>query len=187
MLFFSGLILASIPIPLKQMRKKPIEFLVLLFFIVLLFFLTGLRNTGEGNTHPLFLIFSGAIAVCAMILPGISGSYILVLLGQYRLIAEAGRDGDFFTLSFFFIGVGIGILSFVRLLRFFLDNFNSLTMAALTGMMIGSLNGIWPLNFSTAGLGSTALWLGGLAFSLLGFLLVLSLEFLPKKLGGASS
>ena len=125
---------------------------MLLFFIVLLFFVTGLRDAGEGNAHPLFLVFSGAIAICAMILPGISGSYILVLLGQYKLIAEAGRDGDFFTLAFFFTGVIVGILSFVRPLRFFLDNFKSLTMAALTGMIIGSLNGIWPLNYSTAGL-----------------------------------
>lgn len=182
--FFSGLIIASIPIPLRQMRKKAPEILLLLFFTGLLFFLTGLTDAARGNAHPLFLIFSGALAICAMILPGISGSYILVLLGQYRLIAEAGRDGNFFILAFFFLGIFIGLLSFVKLLRFLLDNFKSLTMAALTGMMLGSLNGIWPLRFSTAGIDSLSLWIGGISIALLGAFLVLSLELLSKKSGG---
>ena len=181
--FFNGLIIASIPIPLRRMRKKVLEFSVLFLFALFLFFLTSLKDSGEGSLHPLYLVFSGALSICAMILPGISGSYILVILGQYRLVAEAARDGDFFVLSFFIIGIITGLFSFVRLLRFLLARFESLSMAGLTGMMLGSLHGIWPLKFTDASIQeSPSFWLGGLAAVFLGALIVFSLEYFSKKL-----
>ncbi|MCB1327619.1 MAG: DUF368 domain-containing protein [Leptospiraceae bacterium] len=107
----------------------------------------------EGDHNLLFVFFSGALAICAMILPGISGAYILVLLGQYRFVAESARDflktlepGHGLVLLAFLGGVVVGIFSFVRLLKVLLARYHSLTMAALTGLMIGSLRYIWAPN-----------------------------------------
>lgn len=121
------------------------------------------RLISEGSTWPPYVLFSGALAICAMILPGISGAYILVILGQYKLVVSALRDtarglpdllrgqelapgfGDaVVTVAFFVVGVAVGIFSFVRILRYVLKNYPSLTMAILTGLMIGSLRGLWP-------------------------------------------
>ncbi len=179
--FFSGLILISITIPLRQMQKRIREMTLLLISGVSFFFLTSLQNTGEGDTRPLILLLSGALSICVMILPGISGSYVLVLLGQYRLIAEAARDGDFSILVFFITGMIIGILLFVRILRFFLHRYLSLSMAVLTGMMIGSLNGIWPLRFVTEEMESIELWLGGMAMAIVGCFVVILLEYLSSR------
>ncbi len=185
--FFTGLILISITIPLREIKKTWLDFSILFSFMILFFFLTSLSGGTEANSHPLVLMLSGALAICVMILPGISGSYVLVLLGQYKLIAQAGRDLDVSVLAFFGLGTLVGIFAFVRILRFFLHRFFSQTMAALTGMMIGSLNGIWPLHFKPQDADQITLWLGGCGMVSAGAALVLIMEYLSAKLGKATN
>lgn len=91
-----------------------------------------------------FVFVSGAIAICAMILPGISGSFILVLLGKYQYVLDAVNHRDVLTLFIFAMGTATGLLCFVRLLSWFLNRYHDLTLATLIGLMLGSLRKIWP-------------------------------------------
>ena len=87
---------------------------------------------------------SGAFAICAMILPGISGAFILVLLGAYKPILDAVDNRDFKVISVVGIGAIIGLLSFSRVLKWLFTNYKNYTLSVLTGFIIGSLNKIWP-------------------------------------------
>ncbi|GAB3388265.1 DUF368 domain-containing protein [Azotobacter armeniacus] len=93
---------------------------------------------------PLSLFFAGAIAICAMILPGVSGSFLLVLMGLYSFVLDAVKGFDLPVLLVFAAGCACGLLSFARLLSWMLDNMRNLTLTFLTGLMIGSLNKVWP-------------------------------------------
>ncbi|MFC4728748.1 DUF368 domain-containing protein [Coralloluteibacterium thermophilus] len=93
---------------------------------------------------PLVLFLGGAIAICAMILPGISGSFILVLLGLYPAVLLAVRTLDIPILAVFAAGCALGLLSFARLLSWLLSAWRNLTMAFLTGLVLGSLGKVWP-------------------------------------------
>ncbi len=91
-----------------------------------------------------FILLSGAIAICAMILPGISGAFVLLLLGKYQFIMQAVSTFDVPILVIFAIGAAVGIISFSHLLSWLLKHWHDLTVALLMGFMIGSLNKIWP-------------------------------------------
>ena len=91
-----------------------------------------------------FLIFSGAIASCAMILPGISGSYILLLIGIYPVVMTAITERNITILSAIAIGVIIGLLSFSKLLKWLFAHYKQEMLVVLTGIMLGSLNKVWP-------------------------------------------
>lgn len=93
---------------------------------------------------PWFLFLSGAVAICAMILPGISGAFILVLLGKYLFVLEAVNSRDFYTLGLVAAGAVIGLIVFSRLLGWLFQNFHDLTISILAGLMLGSLRKIWP-------------------------------------------
>jgi putative membrane protein len=141
---FFGLIACSIPIIACQMEKNLKSVSLLLISALLMFLLMGDAGTLEGSTSLLYVFISGAIAICAMILPGISGSYILVLMGQYLIVLDALKNKDLAIISVFILGIIVGIISFTRLLKFLLSNHHSATIAALTGIMLGSLRAIWP-------------------------------------------
>jgi len=91
-----------------------------------------------------FTFLSGMVAICAMILPGISGSYILLIFGKYEFILNSLLEFEFTVISTFVLGCLIGILSFSRLVSWFLHHYHDLTISMLAGFMIGSLNKIWP-------------------------------------------
>ncbi|MFT5781902.1 MAG: putative membrane protein [Pseudomonas sp.] len=93
---------------------------------------------------PFTLFCAGAIAICAMILPGISGSFILVLLGLYGVVLAAVNNLNVLLLGFFASGCLLGLISFASLLRWVLTRWRDLSLAFLTGLMLGSLNKIWP-------------------------------------------
>jgi putative membrane protein len=94
--------------------------------------------------HPAFLFLCGAIAICAMLLPGISGSFILLILGKYAYILAAVGKLDLLVILPFVLGCLTGILSFSRLLKWLLDRWHDTMLAALIGLLIGSLWRIWP-------------------------------------------
>lgn len=93
---------------------------------------------------PLSLFFAGAIAICAMILPGVSGSFLLVLMGLYGFVLDAVKGFDLEVLVVFAAGCACGLLSFARLLSWLLGHLRNLTLAFLAGLMLGSLNKVWP-------------------------------------------
>lgn len=142
--FFFGLIVASIVLVLRRVRRwTPAAVLLLLTFAVAMYWLVGVTPHEMPHT-PLFLFFSGALAICAMILPGISGAFILVLLGQYHYVLEAVVTQDWLTLVIVAAGCAVGLLLFARVLKWLFGHYHDLTVAALIGLMIGSLRKIWP-------------------------------------------
>jgi putative membrane protein len=142
--FFLGLIVAS-AIYVGRTIKKWDKGTVLsgIAGIVAAYFIT-IISPAEANTTWWFIFLSGAIAICAMILPGISGSFILVLLGMYKFILSAVGDLNIPVLLVFIAGAAMGIIAFSNLLSWLLKNYHRLTIAVLTGFMVGSLNKVWP-------------------------------------------
>jgi len=142
--FFFGLILASIWFVAKQIPKWNFNIiLALIIGAAIAIYIVTLPPMGA-NTNLWFLFLAGSIAVCAMILPGISGAFILVLLGAYKTVTEAAHNFDLKTLAVVALGAIVGLLSFSRLLKWLFDNYSSITLAVLTGFIAGSLNKIWP-------------------------------------------
>ncbi len=143
--FFFGLVLASIIYIAKQITKWNIlAFVFLITGAFLAYYITTLNPLVSENSSPVFIFIAGAIAICAMILPGISGSFILVLLGAYKPVLDALNNKDFKTILIFMAGAIIGLLTFSRVLKWLFKHYKNLTLAALTGFIIGSLNKIWP-------------------------------------------
>ena len=142
--FFFGLVLASIIFVLKKINQwNSAVFLGLILGGVFAYQLTQLNALGNSDSNW-YLFLSGAIAICAMILPGISGAFILVILGSYANVLQALNDKDIAKITIFMTGALIGILSFSRLLKWLFKRFKNMTLAVLTGFMIGALSKIWP-------------------------------------------
>jgi putative membrane protein len=143
--FFFGLVLASVIYIAKQITKwNFISIFALILGVFVAYYITTLNPLVSENSSSLYMFFAGAIAICAMILPGISGSFILVLLGAYKPVLDAVNDRDFKTIIVFMIGAVVGLLSFSKVLKWLFANYKNYTLAALTGFIIGSLNKIWP-------------------------------------------
>lgn len=142
--FFFGLVLASTWFVSKDIKKwnwKSISSYIA--GIVIAYYIT-IATPASTPTNLAFIFLCGAIAICAMILPGISGSFILVLLGKYFYIMEAVKNLDFLILIVFACGAIIGITSFSRVLSYALKNWHDVTISVLAGFMLGSLNKVWP-------------------------------------------
>jgi putative membrane protein len=143
--FFFGLVLASILFVAKQISKwNFVTVLFLIFGAVIAFYITTLQPMVTENSSPLFIFIAGALAICAMILPGISGAFILVLLGAYKPVLEAIHDKNFKLLIILIAGAVVGLLSFSKILNWLFNNYKNFTLAVLTGFILGSLNKIWP-------------------------------------------
>ena len=142
--FFFGLVLASTWFVSKDIKHW--NWKTILSFVagsLMAFFIT-VATPAETPSNLLFIFLCGAIAICAMILPGISGSFILVLLGKYFYIMEAVKTLNISVILVFMGGAAIGITSFSRVLSFALGKFHDITIAVLAGFMLGSLNKVWP-------------------------------------------
>ena len=142
--FFFGLVVASIFFVGKEITKwNPGTVIVLVIGALLAFFITELPVSENSDSLP-YLFMSGALAICAMILPGISGAFILVLLGSYKTILDAVHERDIKIVATVGLGAIIGLLSFARLLKWMFNHYKNITLALLTGFILGSLNKIWP-------------------------------------------
>ena len=142
--FFFGLVLASI---ISVRNRVTIWssgcFVAMVLGAVGAYILVGFVPV-ETTEAAWFMFLSGAIALCAMILPGISGSFILVLLGKYSQLLNAVVQQDFVTLIVFACGGIVGLITFARVLRWLFHHYHNVTVAALIGLMIGSLRKVWP-------------------------------------------
>lgn len=142
--FFFGLIVASAIYVARTIKKWNIPTVVAgIAGIIVAYFITVI-TPAEANTTTWFIFVSGAIAICAMILPGISGSFILVLLGMYKFVLDAVGNLQIAVILTFMVGAAIGIITFSNILSWLLKKFHNQTIAVLAGFMVGSLNKVWP-------------------------------------------
>jgi putative membrane protein len=142
--FFFGLILASALILLRQVKRwSPTPIVSLLLGVCIAVFIALSPQVAINATLPMVFL-SGFLAICAMILPGISGSFILVLLGMYGTVLGALKSLDLVFIAVFAFGAAGGLMCFSRILHWLLSRYHELTMALLTGFLFGSLTVVWP-------------------------------------------
>ena len=175
--FFLGLILASAYILYTKLDNFNIKLILIsIIGIILSYIFVGLNPIA--TNHSLVVIFiSGLIAICAMILPGISGSFLLLLLGQYQYMLNALNSRNLIEIFVFGIGAVIGILGFSKLLNYLLERYESATMAFLIGIMVGTLR--LPVMKITATIQGS--WIPCIILALIAFALIIVLEKKFKK------
>ncbi len=142
--FFFGLIIASAYTIAQKVKQWNISTIISLVVGIVVAYYITIATPAETPTDWWFIVLSGSIAICAMILPGISGSFILLLLKKYQYITGAIKDFDITTILLFCIGAGVGLISFSHVLSYLFKKFHDQTIAILTGFMLGSLNVVWP-------------------------------------------
>lgn len=142
--FFFGLVLASTWFVTKDIKGWNWKTVAGFVGCAVIAYYITVATPAETSTNLMFIFLCGAIAICAMILPGISGSFILVLLGKYFYVMEAVKTLDLVVLGVFAFGAALGITSFSRVLSYALKNFRNITLSVLSGFMLGSLNKVWP-------------------------------------------
>jgi len=155
---FMGMILASVVILFRQITKKTFACgIAMVLGVAVAYFVTTMNPMAGQDSNLLYVFGCGVVAICAMILPGISGSYILLILGEYAPIIARVKDlahgqttlNDFLTLCVFGTGCVLGLLSFSRLLKFLLKNYHGVMLSLLTGFMLGSITCLWPFQRMT--------------------------------------
>lgn len=198
--FFFGLIVASSWIVLRHIDQWNANRMSGLAIGTLLAYLITSLSPASIEPSYLMVFLSGMIAICAMILPGISGSFILLLLGMYTFVLSAIKNFEFLTLTIFLMGCVTGILSFSRLLSWAFNHYREMTLAVLGGFLIGSLNKVWPWKYTLAYrlnssgesvplieqnvmpaayqelTGADSLWMIGIALAILGLVMVILIE-----------
>lgn len=142
--FFFGLVFASIFFVGKQVKQWGLPPVVAFILGAIIAYMITILPASGSNDALWYLFLSGSIAICAMILPGISGSFILVLLGSYSTVLNAIHERDLMVIAVVGAGAVIGLLSFARVLKLMFAKYHDLTVALLSGFLLGSLNKIWP-------------------------------------------
>lgn len=141
---FFGLVLASAIYIMRPIKWYRPQYLFLCFVGIVVAASISVMTPTQVNPSAIIIIGSGAVAICAMILPGISGSFILLLLGMYSVIIAAVKALELSTLALFAVGCIVGIMMFSRVLAWLLDRFHDATMMLLSGFMLGALVKLWP-------------------------------------------
>lgn len=152
--FFFGLVLASVSVPWASIEKKTFrEYALLVLTFLFVFLALSLDPLAiEQAPSPLYFFIGGAVAICAMVLPGISGSFVFLMLGLYEFIVNYIRNftrlefesSEVISIVAVFFGIVLGFSLFVRLLRHALENHSSTILAVLTGIILASLRVLWP-------------------------------------------
>lgn len=142
---FAGLVAASAWVAWRMIRSPNATTMVVAIVVaVITFFVLGLKGGAITDPSWLVLFGSGAIAICAMILPGISGSFLLLMLGMYDFVISAVDERDFPVLGVFALGCIVGLALFSQLLDWSLANHHDVVVAAMVGLMVGSFRVLWP-------------------------------------------
>jgi putative membrane protein len=142
---FTGLVAASAWVAWRMLKQPTGGSVVIALVVAVGFFLVlGLKGGAVADPSWLVIFGAGAIAICAMILPGISGSFLLLMLGMYDFIISAVDQRDFPVLAVFALGCVVGLALFSQVLDWALDNYHDIVVAAMVGLLIGSLRVLWP-------------------------------------------
>jgi putative membrane protein len=182
---FAGLIAASlwVPISLSGGRWGIKQYLVALIAAGFALGLTSIPKAEDADPSFLVVVLSAALAVCALVLPGVSGSYLLLAMGMYSPTLQAVNERDFGYLGVFVLGAILGLGSFVALLQWLLANHRRITLVVMTGLMVGSLRALWPWQSETGALLQPSQnVLPELGLAAMGVAVVVSLVLLEKKL-----
>lgn len=195
--FFFGLVAASVPLVGKTIKRWNAQRLVLAAIgLAAAGLITSMPPLLQSDA-PAFLFICGAIAICAMILPGISGSFLLVILGAYGAVIGALKSFDVLRIVAFGAGAVAGLLGFSRLLKRLLDERRAATISLLTGFLIGSLNALWPWKVAIRELyqhsdgriemlrvnaAPSENWMAVATWALLGASVILGLEWASRKI-----
>ena len=179
--FFLGLILATVYVIYKLIESwNLVNIISTLLMIAFSIILTSDSLNISDDTNLFYILICGIIASSAMILPGISGSLILVILGVYKILVEALDNLDVKIISSFIVGAVIGLISFSKILKWLFKNYKSLAYSIMLGLVIGSIEKIWPWNKSfSAELSNLDLFLS-ISLVILGFIIVFILEKTKK-------
>jgi len=179
--FFLGLIFATVYVIYKLINQwHNLNFFFLIISIIFSIFLSSFSTYDTDEISLLYILFSGIIASSAMILPGISGSLILVILGVYTYLIKALDNLELIIIFTFISGAIIGLLGFSKILKYLFNNHRDATYTIMLGLVIGSIENVWPWNksFSTE-LSNLNLFLS-ISLVILGFVIVILLEKIKK-------
>jgi putative membrane protein len=182
---FAGLIAASLAVPIRLSggRWGISEYAIALVAAVAAFAFTSIPRGADLDPGFFLIAGSAAIAVCALVLPGVSGSYLLLALGMYAPTIAAVNDRDFGYLGTFVLGALVGLGAFVGLLQWLLEHTSRITLVVMTGLMVGSLRALWPWQSETGEILVPATnGLLELALFATGAFVVAALIFAEKKL-----
>jgi putative membrane protein len=142
---FTGLVAASAWVAWRMLKQPSGASVVIALVVAVGFFLVlGLKGGAVADPSWLVIFGAGAIAICAMILPGISGSFLLLMLGMYDFIISAVDERDFPVLGVFALGCVVGLALFSQVLDWALGNYHDIVVAAMVGLLVGSLRVLWP-------------------------------------------
>ena len=179
--FFLGLILATVYVIYKLIESwNLVNIISTLLMIAFSIILTSDSLDISDDTNLFYILICGIIASSAMILPGISGSLILVILGVYKILVEALDNLDIKIITSFIVGAIIGVISFSKILKWLFRNYKSLAYSIMLGLVIGSIEKIWPWNKSfSAELSNLDLFVS-ISLVILGFIIVFLLEKTKK-------
>lgn len=185
---FFGLVLAGIWVPAHMVHRltgwKPGYLLAAAVAAIALFFLTGLPPAVIENPNPIVVMLAAAVAICALVLPGVSGSFLLLSIGLYEPTLQAVNDRDLVYLAAFAVGAIVGLGAFVTLLKWLLAHRAGITLAILTGLMIGSLRALWPWQSESRELLAPSEGVvGALLLVLVGVVFVVLLLVVERRLG----
>jgi len=184
--FFFGLIIASSILMLKDIKDWTFKDVIFTIIGIILGLVVCTLTPTETPDALWFVFLCGAIAICTMILPGISGSFILVILGQYDHIMTALNDTNLLVVSVFGLGCVIGLLAFSKFLHWLLARYQRPTLLILIGFVLGALVKVWPWSDKAALIAADGsldnLHIpGAIIYSILGVLLVIGLELLSHR------
>lgn len=142
--FFFGLILISAPLILREVKVWSASAVIAGVAGIAFAYWITIVSPAQTPSNLFFIFLCGALAICAMILPGISGAFILLLLGKYEFMIKSLVGMDIKVVAVFILGCIVGLLSFSRFLSWVLTHYRYTTLALLSGFMLGSLNKVWP-------------------------------------------
>ncbi len=158
---FFGLVAVSVAVPIRMLppghRARAVDVTLVLLAALLAFTLVGLAGGGAVSDPPLYVVFLAAsVAICALVVPGVSGSFLLLALGLYTVTLDAVSERDLTYIAAFGAGAAIGLASFVQLLNYLLRVHRRTTLLVMTGLMVGSLRALWPWQESADGASDSA-------------------------------
>ena len=180
--FFLGLILATLFVINRNINKWNIVNFILSFIFAFLTILLSIINPSiSENINLFYILICGIIASSAMILPGISGSLILVILGVYTLIINALNNLEYNIILVFLIGCLIGIINFSKIIKWLFHNYRDYTFSIMLGLVIGSIYTVWPWRKSfTDDMTNEYIFLS-VIITIIGFTVIYTLEKISKK------